>query len=530
MGSSYSASDKGTKVVKAAGIVGGLTFMSRILGYVRDMVIASFFGASIYTDAFIAAFRIPNLMRRLFGEGSLSVLFIPVFSEYLVSGDKTNAYKLARTTLRLMTVILTIVVILGILFAPIIVKFVAPGFESNPEKFRLTVDLTRIMFPYLLFVGLVALSMAILNTLNHFAAPALAPSLLNIAMISALVIVSFLSSERNMQVFALAMGVLCGGGLQLLLQLPFLLSCGINFKWRGKLFHPGLKRIGRLMLPTVFGSAIYQINILVGTLLASQLAEGSISYLYYADRLVQFPLGIFAVAMGTAILPTLSRQAASQDLIGLKTTFADALCLVFFITLPATVGLIVLREPIVIQLFQRGAFDAQTSQLTADALLYYGIGLWAYSTIRVLLPTFYALQDTWTPVQSGLISIVVNIGLGVILMKPMGHCGLALATALASILNFFLLTLSLRMRLGGFDGKRIVISISKSILCALLMGYVVWQMTIIDWGHLGSFRMPPVGQLCLNIASGVVLFISFAKALSMPEINIIFAILKKVQK
>jgi putative peptidoglycan lipid II flippase len=260
------------------------------------------------------------------------------------------------------------------------------------------------------------------------------------------------------------------------------------------------------------------------------LAEGSISYLYYADRLVQFPLGIFAVAMGTAILPTLSRQAASQDLIGLKTTFADALCLVFFITLPATVGLIVLREPIVIQLFQRGAFDAQTSQLTADALLYYGIGLWAYSTIRVLLPTFYALQDTWTPVQSGLISIVVNIGLGVILMKPMGHCGLALATALASILNFFLLTLSLRMRLGGFDGKRIVISISKSILCALLMGYVVWQMTIIDWGHLGSFRMPPVGQLCLNIASGVVLFISFAKALSMPEINIIFAILKKVQK
>jgi putative peptidoglycan lipid II flippase len=521
---------RNTKVVKAAGIVGGLTFLSRISGYIRDMVVASFLGAGIYTDAFIAAFRIPNLMRRLFGEGSLGVAFVPVFSEYLAKSNSPEAHKLVRAAVRLLVVILVLIVILGFLFAPLIVKVVAPGFVSIPEKVHLTVVLTRIMFPYLFFIGLVALCMAILNTLGHFAAPALAPVFLNMAMITALLITCFFSHSKDVLVIAMAIGVLLGGGFQMALQLPFLMKSGINFWWRGALYHPGLKKVGRLMLPAILGSAVYQINILIGTLLASQLSEGSISYLYYADRLVQFPLGIFAVALGTAVLPTLSRQATDGNFTALKETFSEALCLIFFLTLPAMVGLIVLRETIVILLFQRGAFDAQASQLTADALLYYGMGLWAYAAIRVVLPTFYALQNTWTPVKSAIVSIGANSAFGIVLMKLMGHCGLALATALASILNFLLLALSLHFRLGALKWYPITVSILKSLLCASLMGWILWQIDQMSREVLNQSRILLSGQLIFMISMGVVLFILFAKTLNLQEVKLIFGMIKRSKK
>lgn len=518
------------QVAKAAGIVGGLTFLSRISGYVRDMVVASFFGAGIYADAFIAAFRVPNLMRRLFGEGSLGVAFVPVFSEYLVQGDRDGADKLTCAALRLLTVILAIAVMLGVLLAPLIVRLIAPGFDGIPEKMQLTVGLTRIMFPYLFFIGLVALAMAILNTLGYFAAPALAPVLLNLAMIGSILLAASFSPLPGVQIVALAIGVLLGGMLQLGLQLPFLKRLRIGFNVRGPMFHPGLRKVGRLMLPTIFGSAVYQINIIVGTLLASKLSEGSVSYLYYADRLVQFPLGIFAVALGTAVLPTLSRQAAGRDFFGLKQTFSEAVCLIFFITLPAMVGLAVLREPIVALLFQRGAFDASASQLTADALLYYCMGLWAFAAVRVLLPTFYALQDTWLPVRSAMVSIGANIVLGVVLMKPMGHCGLALATSLASILNFVLLTLSLRLRLGAMRWSSIAVSIAKSLFCAILMGWVVWLLGRYDWGGSSDHGMLLFVRLVFTIAIGVALFILLAKALHLRELKLMMDIFKKDDK
>ena len=530
MTSSLKTYTRHTKVVKAAGIIGTMTFLSRILGYIRDMVIASIFGAGLYTDAFIAAFRIPNLMRRLLGEGSLSVAFVPIFSEYLVKGHSLSAHKLVRATLRLLMLILIITVILGILFAPLIVKVVAPGFEDIPEKLGLTVLLSRIMFPYLFFIGFVALSMAILNTLGHFTAPALAPVFLNVGMITALLGTYLFSHRLEVLIIALSIGVLFGGGLQMVLQLPFLMQSGIHFKWRGPLFHPGLKKVGRLMLPTIFGSAAYQTNILINTLLASQLADGSISYLYYADRLVQFPLGIFAVALGTAVLPTLSHQAADGNFSGLKETFSEALRLIFFLTLPAMAGLLVLRQSIVIMLFQRGAFDAQTSKLTADALLYYGMGLWAYSAVRVLLPTFYALQNTWAPVQSAVISIGVNIAFGIILMRSMGHCGLALATALASMLNFGLLTFSLNFQLGTFRWAKIAGSISKSLICSGLMGWILWQMDHFCRKFSGNDRLLLSGQLVLLIITGVFLFMIFAKMAGQPEVKIVFDLLKRSRR
>ncbi|HHC24287.1 MAG TPA: murein biosynthesis integral membrane protein MurJ, partial [Desulfobacterales bacterium] len=325
------------RVTKAAGVVGAATFLSRIFGFVRDVVIAWFFGAGLSSDAFFVAFRIPNLLRRLFAEGSLSIAFIPVFTEYLTHHGKEEAFHLARSAMRLLSIILVITAVLGVLLAPLIILMIAPGFTDSPEKYSLTVLLTRIMFPYIFFICLVALCMGILNVLGHFAAPALAPVCLNIAIIFS---AFFISPYMADPVTGLAIGVLIGGALQLTLQLPFLIRKGFYFWEKAVIFHPGVKKIGILMLPAIFGASVYQLNILVGTLLASLLPEGSVSYLYYADRLVQFPLGIFAIATATAVLPSLSRQAAAKDFDALGNTFAHAMKLVFFITVPSMAGLI----------------------------------------------------------------------------------------------------------------------------------------------------------------------------------------------
>ena len=474
--SSCQPATENDRVTRAAGVVGSATFLSRIFGFIRDVVIAWFFGAGLSSDAFLVAFRIPNLLRRLFAEGSLSIAFIPVFTECLTNRGKDDAFALARSALWLLSVALAVVAIAGILLSPYIIGVIAPGFADSPEKFQLTVALSRIMFPYIFFIGLVALSMGILNVLGHFAAPALAPVLLNAAIICS---VFFISPHMAAPATGLAIGVLIGGFLQLAFQVPFLIKKGFYFWHKSKIYHPGLKRIGLLMLPTIFGAAVYQINILVGTLLASLLPEGSVSYLYYADRLVQFPLGIFAIAPATAVLPSLSRQAAAADFTALGATFAYAMKLVFFITVPAMVGLIVLRQPIVALLFKRGAFDAEAVRLTAYALLYYSMGLWAFSAVRIVVSTFYALQDTKTPVQTAVISVCANIVLGVIFMWPLGHGGLALATSLASMLNLGLLVRALREKLGVLEWKSITESVCKTLLCSAVMGVVVWALAFI---------------------------------------------------
>jgi putative peptidoglycan lipid II flippase len=316
-----------SRILKAAGVVGAATLLSRILGYIRDAVIAWYFGAGHSSDAFIAAFRIPNLLRKLFGEGAISNAFIPVLTDYLTEDGQDEGLRLARSALFVMSILLVVLSICGILLAPLIVKVVAPGFLSSPGKIPLTVTLTRIMFPYIFFIGLVALCMGILNVFGHFAAPALAPVLLNLAMICSVI---FICPYLSNPVMGLAIGVIMGGILQLGLQLPFMIRKGLILRPKGKLFHPGLKKIGVLMLPVIFGGAVYQVNVLIGGLLGSLLKEGSVSYLYFADRLVQFPLGIFAIAAATAVLPSLSRQAASNDVDALKDTFGYAVRLIIF--------------------------------------------------------------------------------------------------------------------------------------------------------------------------------------------------------
>ncbi|HID30057.1 MAG TPA: murein biosynthesis integral membrane protein MurJ, partial [Desulfobacterales bacterium] len=427
--------------------------------------------------AFFVAFRIPNLLRRLFAEGSLTISFIPVFTEYLSKDGREEAFRLARSTFLLLSIVLAAVTVVGILISPLIVRVIAPGFFSSPEKFHLTVLLTQIVFPYIFFIGLVALCMGILNALGHFAAPALAPVLLNIGMISAVLL---LSPHLDRPAVGLAIGVVAGGLLQLGLQIPFLIRRGFRLAVRGPLYHPAIRRIAVLMTPAVFGAAVYQINIFIGTLLASLLPEGSVSYLYYADRLVQLPLGVFGIALATAVLPSLSRQAVANDMEGLRSSFGYALKLVFFVTIPAMTGLIVLKEPIVRLLFQRGAFDVATTHFTAEALLYYAVGLWAFSGVRILVSTFYALQDTKTPVKIAVISLLVNIVLSILLMGPMRHGGLALATSLAAAVNLILLIRSLRKRMGRIGGHDILASVFKSTASAAVMGGVIGAVAL--WG------------------------------------------------
>ena len=507
-----------SRIVRAAGVVGTATLASRILGFIRDAVIAWFFGAGFSSDAFIAAFRIPNLLRRLFAEGSLSSAFIPVFTEYIIKRGRIEAFHLARSAFRLLGCVLIMATVCGILLSPWIVRLIAPGFSA--DKLSLTIILTQLMFPYIFFIGLVALCMGVLNVLGHFAAPACAPVLLNLAIIGS---VFFISPSLNPPVFGLAIGVLFGGILQLLLQIPVLIKKGVYFWQNARLIHPGLKRVGRLIPPVMMGGAVYQINILVGTMLGSLLDQGSVSYLYFADRLVQFPLGVFAIATATAALPSLSRQAATGDMDALKDTFAQALKLVFFIAIPASVGLVVLREPIVALLFQRGEFDAQATRLTAQALLYYSMGLWAFSAVRIVVATFFAFQDTKTPLKMAAISILANILLGVALMKPLAHGGLALATSLASILNLVLLLVALRNRLGVLGWRSLAMSVCRSMFCSVVMGFAVSRAAVL----MLADKNPALPGLILgvtgSIAVGIGIYGLISYLLKSPELGRVLA-------
>ena len=497
------------KVTKAAWIVGAATLLSRILGFVRDMVVAYFFGAGLSADAFFVAFRIPNLLRRLVAEGALTVSFIPIFTDYLTNRSREEAFILARVTLTLLSLVLVILSIAGVLLAPWIVRLFAPGFTATPDKFALTILLTRVLFPYIFFIGLVALAMGLLNALGRFAAPALAPVLLNVGMIASMWL---LRGFFDPPILALAVGVLIGGLLQVLLQVPFLIKEDFVIRFSFNFNHPGLKRIGMLMVPAAFGAAVYQFTIFISTLLASFLPQGSVSALYYADRLVQFPLGVFAIALGSAVLPSMSRQAASSDVEGLVDTLSYALRLVFFISLPAMVGLILLAEPIIRLLFQRGRFGTSATQLTTTALIAYAAGLWAFSGMQIMVRAFYSLQDTKTPVKVAIISLLINIVLAILLMRPLKHVGLALATSFSSMVNLTILTLILRQRLGRIQGRLIINSLFKNLAAALAMGlpiFLIRHYCYQSTGTVLNLLLLVLGEMILGMAVYLVLTFCF---------------------
>ncbi len=456
---------------KAAGAVSGMTLLSRIFGFIRDMFIAMAFGSSSAADAFFVAFRIPNMQRRVLGEGAVSSAFIPIFSETLNQKGKQAAQELTANIFNILFILLTIASLTLFLFSPAVITIFAPGFLDDPEKFNLTVDLTRWMAPYLFFIGLAAFSMGILNSLKVFALPAATPILQNISMIAAILIVV---PQMDEPIIGLAIGVLIGGLLQVLVQLPTVIKKGYGWKKHLNVRQPEVIKIAKLMGPAILGLAVYELNLLVDTLLASTLPDGSISYLYYGNRLVQLPLGVFAVALAIVLLPTLSSHAAKGEKKELVETLSFSIRLILFITIPATVGLIVLREPIVNTLWERGEFLHASTQGTSIALLYYSIGLCAYSGVKIIAPAFYALQDTKTPAKVGIYSMLINIVLNLILMGPLQHGGLALATSLAALFNVVVLMYFLRKRLGLLGGKKILRSTIKMSIAAGAMGTIIY--------------------------------------------------------
>ncbi len=511
------------KVGKAASAVGGMTMVSRLLGFIRDLVIAMQFGATAAADAFFVAFRIPNIQRKILGEGAVSAAFIPVFSEIRSQKGGQEAWKM---TANLFNILLTLLVTSSMalaLLAPFVIMVFAPGFIDTPDKFDLTVLLTRWMAPYLLFIGLAVFCMGILNAYNIFALPALTPALLNICMISGAL---FISPQLDEPVLGLAFGVLAGGVLQFVVQFPNVIRCGFKFipsiEWK----NAEVIRIGKLMIPVIFGLAVYEINMLVDTLLASLLPEGSISYLYYGNRLVQLPLGVFGVALGVAILPMLSSQAANKELSEMIKTIAFGIRLILFITIPATVGLILLRFPIVNTLWERGEFDRLTTEGTATALLYYSMGLCAFCGIKVIAPAFYSLQDTKTPAKVGVYSMMVNIILNLILMGPLKHGGLALATSIAALFNVVLLIHFLRKRLGLMGGRKILSSMIKLFIASAIMGIVVYffNLTLFDpTASLGIKLM----VLSAEIGIGVILYALLSRLFKNEELTFLVELASK---
>ncbi len=470
-------------IARAAGILGSATMLSRIMGMVRDMVVSRLFGAGLATDAFFAAFQIPNMLRRFFAEGALTSAFVPTFSATLTKRGDDKARELANTCFTLLTIIMALVTLAGIILSPLIVSLMFPGFKAEPGKFELAVLLNRLMFPYIFFISLVALCMGILNTLRHFFTPAISTVFLNISMIvAALCLRGFFEAP----ITALAVGVLIGGCIQLALQLPVLWKKGFPLKPNFNFSSPEVRSIALLMLPSVFGVGVYYLNIMVSAILASLLPQGSVSYLYYAQRLFEFPQGIFTVSVAQAVLPSMSRQAAAGDVAALKETISFGVRLTLFITIPAMAGLMVCSTPIFSLIFMGGAFDYQTAVNSASALLYYSVGLSFVALTRVLAPVFYALKDTRTPVITALITFVINLGLSLVLMGPLKHGGLALATTLSAFCNMLMLLWLLRRKIGSFGGSGIMLTAFKSTAASMPMAAVVWYLcSFIDWSQAG---------------------------------------------
>jgi putative peptidoglycan lipid II flippase len=436
----------GRAVARAAAVVSAATLASRVLGFLRDLLVARAFGASVATDAFFVAFRLPNLLRRLVAEGAVSSAFIPVFTEYVTTRSRADTLRMLRVVGGVMLLILGSLTLLGILAAPWIVRIMAPGFFANPAVGELTVRMARLMFPYLIFVGLAALVMGVLNAHRHFLLPALSPVALNVGIIVGAVVFAPRLPEP---VMGLGLGVLLGGAGQLALQLPWLGARRLLVTPRIEFGHPAVRRILSLMAPVVVGQSATHIGMVINTIIASFLARGSVSYLYYADRLIEFPLGVFGVAIATAVLPTLSEQAARRDRQALRETLSFSLRLATFVSMPAAVGLFVLSRPIVRVLYERGHFGPAETAGTAAAVAMYALGIVGSTTAKISAQAFFALGDTRTPVKVSVGAMAFNCAVAATLARPLGHVGLALAVAVATTVNAIVLTILLRRRLPG---------------------------------------------------------------------------------
>lgn len=469
-------------MIRSVFTVGGWTAISRVLGFVRDILTASLLGAGPVADAFFVALKLPNFFRRLFAEGAFSAAFVPAFSGALAAEGKAEARALAEQTLAALSVLLFALAALAIAFMPALMTVLAPGFRDEALRFALAVDLTRITFVYLPLICVVSLLTGVLNGLDRFAAGAAAPCLFNLALIAALLLVA---GEPAVQARAQAWAVAVSGGLQLVLLAWAVRAAGMPLGFPWPRLTPGVRIVARKMLPGTLGAGITQINLLVDVMIASLLPAGAVSWLYYADRVNQLPLGVIGIALGTALLPVLSRQVRAGEAEAANTTQNRAVEFAMLITLPAAVGLAVAAYPIVATLFGRGAFDANDAQATALALAAYALGLPAYVLNKVLAPAFFARGDTGTPVKVGAATVVLNVALALLLLRPLGHVGLALATAIAAIANVAALWLVLWRRRQFVVDPRLASRLPRMLLASLAMGLVLWFATPL-WSASGA--------------------------------------------
>jgi putative peptidoglycan lipid II flippase len=462
-------------VARAAGIISAATFLSRIMGLVREQVFASQFGAGFAVDAFQVAFRVPNLLRDLFAEGAMSAAFVPTLTKANQEGGPEAGMRLANLVINFLLVVLSGLSLIGILAAPWIVGALAPGFGDVPGKLALTTLMTQIMTPFLLLVSLAAAVMGILNTRRRFFIPAVAPVFFNLGLIVAGFAISPLMPRVGLEpIVGMAFGALLGGLGQLAIQLPQLSETG--FRWRPILSFtdPGVLRVVSLMAPASLGIAAAQVNVFTSTFLASTLVEGSVSWLNYAYRLMQLPIGLFGVAVATVTLAEVSRHAAQRNMADLKQTLRLSLRLVLFLTIPATLVLIALAGPIVSVLYEHGKFTASDTAQTARALWAYAVGLAAFSAVRVMVPAFYSLDMARVPVTISMITIGVTVGLYFLLMGPLQHAGLALATSIGSVLNFALLFFALRRKVGAIGAAALAAAAARITIAAALAAGAGW--------------------------------------------------------
>ncbi len=505
-------SDKTTrKIARSAGAVSVAVMCSRILGLVREQVFAGLFGAGYAYDAFVVAFRIPNLLRDLFGEGALSAAFVTVFAEYDSKQGGEATWRLASNVLIFIFLLLLGIVLVGSLLAGPIVKLLAPDFRLISGKTALTVTLTRIMFPFLILVAMSAVVMGMLNAKDRFFIPALSSSFFNLGSIVGGTSLALFFHHLGLSAIAgMAWGTLIGGLLQLLVQLPLLRKIGFTLHWVLDLADPGLRKVLLLMLPATVGLSATQINIFVNTNFASSCAQGSVSWLNYAFRLVQLPIGVFGVALSVAIMPVLARQAATRDLASLRQTFTSSLVMVFSLAIPATAGLIILSRPIIRLIFEHGAFTAIDTSNTSQALVCYSLGLFAYAAVKVMVPVFYALGDTKFPVISSFISVVVNIILISQTIALFQHRAIALSTSATMVVSFLFLGSILYIKLEGYSlpyllKSCIKIGCSTGVMVVLLL---IFRQVFTPWlaGSLLSQLAAVLGMVLLGaMAYGAVL-------------------------
>ena len=511
------------KIFKNAGSVSVLTLASRIFGVLRDALIAMIFGASFSSDAFFIAFRPFDLLRKMFSDGILSISFIPVFLGYLEKGRKDQAIVMFLSGLFLLSVGGILLVFMGIVFAPVLVKIIAPGFAGGSYTYSLTVILLKIMLPYLLTILGLALCMGVLNSLGNFCIPAATPIVLNLVVI---LVTFFASSYFDPPIIGLALGVVLGGMAQLAFQIPFLVHHGmINFScftW----IHPGVIKVGKIMIPCMVGAASYQINVMIAGLFASKLSQGSVSFLYYADRLVQFPLALFAVSFSTVLLPSLSRKAAMGKQAEISTAFTKGASLVFFVTIPAMAGLMALASPIVSLLFKQGAFDAAAVHATSTCLFYLVLGLWACTGTRLFVTLHYALSSFRLPFIAGLISIGVNLVLCFFLMEPLGFKGLALSVSISAMAGFVVLFMDMPKTISRTS---LIVSACRPVFISVIMFFFVrFAAGFLLTEEYGKMGLGAGIFACILL--GVFFFLLAGIFTASPEIKMIKEMLKKNPK